>query len=122
MAARRILKFLPLAFAAALVCCRGYDTIPAEEADWQRIAPTLVGTPADRIERCAGPPLRSAPQAPGVATLTYRAADLKNYCEVTLSVRDGRIAGFTVDYDAPEFLWLRSGINYCGRIFAQCVR
>ena len=97
------------------------STIPAEEEAWRAIAPRLTGMPAAEIERCAGPPRRLL-AGPGGATLIYRARDLKNYCEVALLVRGGRVASYTADYAAPEFLWLRAGTNYCGRIFQQCLR
>jgi len=41
---------------------------------------------------------------------------------VALLVRGGRVAWYTADYAAPEFLWLRDGTNYCGRIFQSCLR
>jgi hypothetical protein len=108
-----------------LLSCAGpvaeVSTIPAEEEAWQAISPRLVGMPAVEIERCAGPPRRVL-AAPGGATLIYRSQDLKNYCEVSLLVRGGRVASYTADYAAPEFLWLRDGSNYCGRIFQQCLR
>ena len=108
-----------------LLSCAGpvdeVSTIPAEEEAWRAIAPRLAGMPAAEIERCAGPPRRLL-AGPGGATLIYRAQDLKNYCEVALLVRGGRVASYTADYAAPEFLWLRDGTNYCGRIFQQCVR
>ena len=108
-----------------LLSCAGpvaeVSTIPAEEEAWRAIAPRLVGMPAVEIERCAGPPRRVL-AAPGGATLIYRSQDLKNYCEVSLLVRGGRVASYTADYAAPEFLWLRDGSNYCGRIFQQCLR
>ena len=97
------------------------STIPAEEAAWQAIAPRLVGMPGGEVAHCAGPP-RHVMAAPGGATLIYRATDLKNYCEVSLLVRGGRVAAFTADHAAPEFLWLRDGSDYCGRIFQNCLR
>ena len=49
-----------------------------------------------------------------------------NAIDVELSppatVRSGRLQSFTADYAAPEFLWLRDGSNYCGRIFQGCLR
>ena len=80
-----------------------------------------MGMPAAAIEQCAGPPRGISP-TPGATTLLYRAQDLKNYCQVALLVRDGRVLSFTADYAAPEFLYLRDGSNYCGRIFRQCLR
>jgi hypothetical protein len=77
--------------------------------------------PAAEIEHCAGPP-RAAIPGPAGAVLVYRDQDLKNYCEVSLLVRDGRILSFTAEHAAPEFLYLRDGSNYCGRIFQQCLR
>jgi hypothetical protein len=110
---------------ALLLGCAGpvaeFSTIPAEEAAWQAIAPRLAGMPAAAIEHCAGPP-RAAIPAPGGAVLVYRDQDLKNYCQVSLSVRDGRVLSFTAEHAAPEFLYLRDGTNYCGRIFQQCLR
>src|SRR2546423_11789077 len=97
------------------------STIPAEEAAWQAMAPRLAGMSAGEIERCAGP-TRGAMPAPGGAVLVYRDQDLKNYCQVSLLVRGGRIQSFTADHAAPEFLWLRAGSNYCGRIFQGCLR
>ena len=98
------------------------STIPAEEAAWQAIMPRLPGMPVAEIEHCAGPP-RGVTAAPGGgATLIYRAQDLKNYCEVRLLARGGRVVSFAADYAAPEFLGLRDGANYCGRIFQQCLR
>ena len=111
-----------LLLTLVLTTCRGYDTIPAEEALWQRVQPVLVGMPIEAVERCAGPPLGQSPAASGATAFVYRAQDRKNYCEVSLFVRQGRVEALNADYAAPEFLWLRSGINYCGRIFAQCVR
>jgi hypothetical protein len=97
-------------------------TIPAEEAAWQIIAPRLRGMPVAAVEQCAGPPRAVAP-APGSGTvLLYRAQDLKNYCQVSLLAQDGRVVSFTADHAAPEFLYLRDGSNYCGRIFQQCLR
>lgn len=32
-----------LGLAVLAVSCRGYDTVPIQEADWQRIQPELVG-------------------------------------------------------------------------------
>jgi hypothetical protein len=96
-------------------------TIPAEEAAWQAMAPRLAGMPVGEIEHCAGPP-RGATAAPGGTVLVYRDQDLKNYCQVSLLVRSGRIQSFTADHAAPEFLYLRDGSNYCGRIFQGCLR
>ena len=108
-----------------LLGCAGpvaeFSTIPAEEAAWQAMAPRLAGMPAAAIEHCAGPP-RTAIPGPGGAVLVYRDQDLKNYCQVSLSVRDGRVLSFTAEHAAPEFLYLRDGSNYCGRIFQQCLR
>ena len=110
---------------ALLLGCAGpvaeFSTIPAEEAAWQAMAPRLAGMPAVAIEHCAGPP-RAAIPGPGGSVLVYRDQDLKNYCQVSLLVRDGRILSFTVEQAAPEFLYLRDGSNYCGRIFQQCLR
>ena len=110
---------------ALLLGCAGpvaeFSTIPAEEAAWQAIAPRLAGMPAAAIEHCAGPP-RAAIPGPGGAVLVYRDQDLKNYCQVSLSVRDGRVLSFTAEHAAPEFLYLRDGTNYCGRIFQRCLR
>jgi hypothetical protein len=108
-----------------LLGCAGpvaeFSTIPAEEAAWQAMAPRLAGMPAAAIEHCAGPP-RTAIPGPGGAVLVYRDQDLKNYCQVSLSVRDGRVLSFTAEHAAPEFLYLRDGSNYCGRILQQCLR
>jgi len=97
-------------------------TIPAEEAAWQAMAPRLPGMPVAALEACAGPPRDVAPAPAGGRVLTYRAQDLRNYCQVSLLARGGRVASFTADYAAPEFLYLRDGSNYCGRIFQQCLR
>jgi hypothetical protein len=96
-------------------------TIPAEEAAWRAIAPRLPGMPAGEISQCAGPPRFVSP-APGGTALLYRSQDLKNYCQVALLVRDGRVLAFTAEHAAPEFLYLRDGSNYCGRIFQHCLR
>jgi len=110
---------------ALLLGCAGpvaeFSTIPAEEAAWQAMAPRLAGMSAVAIEHCAGPP-RTAIPGPGGSVLVYRDQDLKNYCQVSLLVRDGRILSFTVEQAAPEFLYLRDGSNYCGRIFQGCLR
>ena len=110
---------------ALLLGCAGpvaeLSTIPAEEAAWRAMAPRLAGMPAAEIEHCAGPP-RAAIPGPAGTVLVYRDQDLKNYCEVSLLVRDGRILSFTAEHAAPEFLYLRDGSNYCGRIFQQCLR
>jgi len=39
-----------------------------------------------------------------------------------LLAREGRVLSFTADHAAPEFLYLRDGSNYCGRIFQGCLR
>ena len=110
---------------ALLLGCAGpvaeFSTIPAEEAAWQAMAPRLAGMPAVAIEHCAGPP-RAAIPGPGGSVLVYRDQDLKNYCQVSLLAGGGRVLSFTADYAAPEFLYLRDGSNYCGRIFRQCLR
>jgi hypothetical protein len=116
-----LVAILPLLFGCAGVVDE-VSTIPAEEAAWQAIMPRLVGMPVAEIEHCAGPP-RGVTAAPsGGATLIYRSQDLKNYCEVRLLVRGGRVLSFAADYAAPEFLGLRDGSNYCGRIFQSCLR
>jgi hypothetical protein len=97
------------------------STIPAEEEAWQAIAPRLAGMPAAAIEHCAGPPRATIPGRAGTV-LVYRDQDLKNYCQVSLLVRDGGVLSFTAEHAAPEFLYLRDGSNYCGRIFQQCLR
>jgi len=99
-----------------------FVTIPEEEAAWRAAAPRLVGMPLAAIENCAGAPLGEAPAQPGFSAAVYRNQDLKNYCEVRLYIRDGRVAGYTADFDAPEYLWLHDGSNYCGRIFRSCMR
>ena len=110
---------------ALLLGCAGpvaeFSTIPAEEAAWQAIAPRLAGMPAAAIEHCAGPP-RAATPGPAGTVLVYRDQDLKNYCQVSLLVRSGRVQSFTAEHAAPEFLYLRDGSNYCGRIFQGCLR
>jgi hypothetical protein len=97
------------------------STIPAEEAAWRAMAPRLAGMPVGEIERCAGPP-RGVMTAPGGTVLVYRNQDLENYCQVSLLVRYGLVLSFTAEYAAPEFLYLRDGSNYCGRIFQGCLR
>ena len=99
----------------------GYQDIAAEEAAWRRVEPRLVGMPVERVEACAGQPQVTDP-VPGQTVLTYRAEDLKNYCRVALGVIHGRISSVAADYAAPEFMWLRDGSNYCGRIFMGCTR
>ncbi|TMK31042.1 MAG: hypothetical protein E6G69_08830 [Alphaproteobacteria bacterium] len=98
------------------------STIPSEEAAWQAMAPRLPGMPVAAVAQCAGPPRGVAPGPAGGAVLVYRAQDLKNYCQVSLLAQGGRVVSFTVDHAAPEFLYLRDGTNYCGRIFQQCLR
>jgi hypothetical protein len=118
-------RVLAAAQLMLLLGCAGpvaeLSTIPAEEAAWQAMAPRLAGMPAAEIERCAGPP-RGVTAAPGGTVLVYRDQDLKNYCQVSLLVRAGRILSFTAEHAAPEFLYLRDGSNYCGRIFQGCLR
>ena len=97
-------------------------TIPNEEAAWQAMAPRLPGMPVAAVEQCAGPPRGATPGPAGGTVLVYRAQDLKNYCEVSLIAQGGRVMSFTADHAAPEFLHLRDGSNYCGRIFQQCLR
>jgi len=110
---------------ALLLGCAGpvaeFSTIPAEEAAWQAMAPRLAGMPVADIQHCAGPP-RAAIPGPAGTVLVYRDQDLKNYCQVSLLVRDGRVLSFTAEHATPEFLYLRDGSNYCGRIFQQCPR
>ena len=98
------------------------STIPNEEAAWQAMTPRLPGMPVAAIEQCAGPPRGIAPGPAGGMVLVYRAQDLKNYCQVSLLAQGGRVVSFTADHAAPEFLYLRDGSNYCGRIFQQCLR
>jgi hypothetical protein len=119
----RILIF----YGALLLCsCTGpvgeVTTIPQEEAAWRAMAPLLPGMPVAAVEQCAGPPRGVAPAPAGGAVILYRAQDLKNYCQVSLLAQGGRVLSFTADYAAPEFLYLRDGSNYCGRIFRQCLR
>jgi hypothetical protein len=99
----------------------GYQDIAAEEAAWRQVEKRLVGMPVERVEACAGQPQIVNP-APGQTVLTYHAEDLKNYCRVALGVIHGRISSVASDYSAPEFMWLRDGSNYCGRIFIGCAR
>ena len=82
----------------------------------------LVGRLVAAIEQCAGPPHGIAPGPAGGTVLVYRAQDLKNYCQVSLVAQGGRVVSFTADHAAPEFLYLRDGSNYCGRIFQGCLR
>ena len=97
-------------------------TIPNEEAAWQAMSPRLPGMPVAAVEQCAGPPRGATPGPAGGTVLVYRAQDLKNYCEVSLIAQGGRVMSFTADHAAPEFLHLRDGSNYCGRIFQRCLR
>ena len=110
---------------ALLLGCAGpvaeVSTIPAEEAAWRTMAPRLDGMPVREIEQCAGPPRRVAASPAGGTTLFYRDEDLKNYCQVSLLTDGGRVLSFSADYAAPEFLYLRDGSNYCGRIFQRCL-
>lgn len=121
-----ILRLVRIAPLFLLGSCAGpvaeVTTIPYEEAVWQAMAPWLPGMPVAAVEACAGPPRSIAPGATGDTVLVYRAQDLKNYCQVSLLAQGGRVASFTADYAAPEFLYLRDGSNYCGRIFQQCLR
>src|SRR4051794_26335648 len=98
-----------LGLAAAAFSCRGYDTIPIQEADWQRIQPQLVGMSAAELWRCAGPPWREDAAPSGLSTMIYRYTDLRNYCEVTLVLEGGKVRSFSADHAAPEFLWLLDG-------------
>jgi hypothetical protein len=112
-----------LTLIAALVAgCRGFDTIIPDELLWREVAPKLPGTSIAAIEQCTLAPVRQMSVVPGVTAVVYRAADLHNYCEVTLYVRDGRIETYKADYNAFEYLYLRDGTNYCGQIFRSCVR
>jgi len=108
--------------AVLAVSCRGYDTVPIQEADWQRIQPELVGMSSARLWRCAGPPLREEGGSSGEMTMVYRYADLTNYCEVKLVLANEKVSAFSAEHAAPEFLWLLDGSNYCGRIFEGCIR
>jgi hypothetical protein len=121
-----ILRLVRVATLFLLGGCAGpvaeVTTIPYEEAVWQAMAPRLPGMPVAVLEACAGPPRSTAPGATGDTVLVYRAQDLKNYCQVSLLAQGGRVASVKADYAAPEFLYLRDGSNYCGRIFQQCLR
>ena len=120
--------FRPVLLATFLMSagCAGpvaeVSTIPSEEAAWQAMAPRLPGMPVAAVAQCAGPPRGVAPGPAGGTVLVYRAQDLKNYCQVSLLAQGGRVVSFRVDHAAPEFLYLRDGTNYCGRIFQQCLR
>ena len=118
----RIRMITSLALAAVAFSCRGYDTIPAQEADWKLIQPMLTGMSSAKLWRCAGPPLREETSPSGASTMIYRYADLENYCQVTLVLEGGKVHDFSADHSAPEFLWLLDGSNYCGRIFEGCIR
>jgi hypothetical protein len=118
--ARPALLLCRAGLVIATFSCRGYDTIPLQEAEWRRVHPELAGMSAAQLWRCAGPPLREATAPHSAVTMVYRYADLKNYCEVTLLLQDGKVRSFSTDQSAPEFLWLLDGTNYCGRIFADC--
>jgi hypothetical protein len=101
---------------------QGYASLPAEETVWRQLEPQLVGKSRIWVENCAGPPKNVTDAPPGRTILIYRSEDLKNYCQVALGVVHDRISSVSADYSAPEFLWLRDGTNYCGRIFAGCAR
>jgi hypothetical protein len=101
---------------------KGFANIPAEEAAWRQVEPRLVGMSRIWVENCAGPPLSEVDPTPQQTTLIYRSQDLKNYCQVALGIINGRISSVSADYSAPEYAWLRSGTNYCGRIFMGCAR
>jgi uncharacterized protein YqfB (UPF0267 family) len=100
----------------------GYGSIAAEEAAWRQVQPRLAGMSRAGVEQCAGRPLSETRGGPGQATLVYRAEDHRNYCQVELAVRDGTVASVAADHAAPEYMWLRDGSNYCGRIFIGCAR
>jgi hypothetical protein len=105
---------------ALLTSCRGYDTIPLQEAAWKRVEPNLAGMSSEQLWRCAGPPLREQSIDARRVRMIYRYADLKNFCEVILDLEDGKVRAVSADHSAPEFLWLRDGSNYCGRVFEDC--
>ncbi len=113
---------LALVLAAGVASCRGFDTIPQQEADWRQVQPELVGMSAARLRQCAGPPWSEETTPAGAPGLVYRYADLENYCEVRLELDRGKVRSFSADHSAPDFLWLLSGANYCGRIFQGCIR
>jgi hypothetical protein len=113
---------ISLGLAAVVFSCRGYDTIPAQEADWKRMQPQLAGMSSAELWRCAGPPLREETSPSGVSEIIYRYADLQNFCQVTLVLERGKVRDFSADHSAPEFFWLVDGSNYCGRIFQGCIR
>ena len=112
---------LLFAVAAALLSCRGYDQVPGQEAAWREVAPELAGISSAELWHCAGPPWSEAETPRGAARMVYRYADLKNYCEVALTLDRGRVRSYAANYSAPEFLWLRPGYNYCGQIFEGCL-
>jgi hypothetical protein len=100
----------------------GFGSAPAEEAAWRQIEPRLAGMSRARVEQCAGRPLSETPAGPGQTTLIYRAQDHGNYCQVALAVSNGTVISVAADHSAPEFMWLRDGSNYYGRLFAGCAR
>jgi hypothetical protein len=108
--------------AAVMVPTAGFESISAEEAAWRQIEPQLVGMPKSTVEHCAGPPVSSAPAPAGATALVYRAQDLRNYCQVTLTVSNGRVVSVAAEHSAPEYMWLHDGSNYCGQIFLGCPR
>jgi len=65
---------ISLGLAVVAFSCRGYDTIPAQEADWKLIQPELAGTSSAELWRCAGPPLREETSPSGVSAIVYRYA------------------------------------------------
>jgi hypothetical protein len=111
-----------LGFALLVESCRGFDSVALQEAAWRRVEPDLVGMSQSQLWQCAGPPFREETARPGASTMIYRYADLDNYCKVSLVLDGGRVRSFTADHSAPDFFWLRDGSNYCGQIFAGCIR
>jgi hypothetical protein len=108
-------------FAAGGFPTAGFQDIASEEAAWRQVEPRLVGMPVTTVSACAGPP-QATQAAPAQVILVYQAHDLRNYCRVALGVMHGRISSVAADYAAPEYMWLRDGTNYCGRIFQGCAK
>jgi hypothetical protein len=120
IAVGRAIMVMGLALLAG--SCRGFDQVPQQEVAWRRVEPELAGMSENRLWQCAGPPLRRESTDSGASTLVYFYADLDNYCRVKLNLVRGKVASFTARHSAPDFFWLRDGSNYCGQIFAGCIR
>jgi hypothetical protein len=110
-----------LACAAAVVACRGFETIPPLAQAWREVQPQLIGMTADELRQCAGPPRYQDTATSEATRLVYRYADIDNYCEVTLSLDRGKVVSLSARHSAPDLFWLVDGSNYCGQIFKSCL-